>query len=99
MIADNVSEPALTELAVPVVFVPREDSILRFCIDYRKLNAVPKRDYYPIPRMDEYIDSLGDATVISMLDAKSGYWQIEIDDEKKVRMYSHPTMVYIASNV
>jgi hypothetical protein len=51
---------------------------MRFCIYYMKLYAVTVRDSYPLPRMDERIDSLGDASVFSTLDCNSGYWQIQV---------------------
>jgi RNase H-like domain found in reverse transcriptase/Reverse transcriptase (RNA-dependent DNA polymerase) len=52
---------------------------MRFCIDYRRLNALTVRDSYPLPRMDECIDSLGDARIFSTLDCNSGYWQIPVE--------------------
>ena len=60
-------------------------------MDYRKLNAVTVRDSYPLLRMDECIDSLGDATVFTKLDGNSGYWQVEIaeDDRDKTTFASH----------
>ena len=83
MLSAQVIEPSSSEWASPVVFVPKKDGTLRFCVDYRRLNAVTKRDAYPLPRMDECIDSLGEATIFSTLDCNSGYWQIEIDDRDK----------------
>ena len=64
-----------TEWVAPVMFAPKRDSTLRFCVDYRRLNAVSVRDAYPAPRIDECIDSLGDAQIFSTLDANPGYWQ------------------------
>ncbi len=61
-----------------MVIAPKPDGSSRFCVEYRRLNALTKRDPYPIPRMDECVDSLGDAVVFSALDANSGYWQIPI---------------------
>ena len=83
MLSQGVIEPYTAEWASPVVLVPKKDGTLRFCIDYRKLNAITIRDSYPIPRMDECIDSLGEATVFTTLDCNSGYWQIPLSEEEK----------------
>ena len=91
MLRAGVIEPATAEWACPVVFVPKKDGTMRFCVDYRRLNAVTVRDSYPLPRMDECIDSLGDATVFTTLDCNSGYWQVEVaeEDRDKTTFASH----------
>lgn len=63
------------------MFAPKKDGTKRFCVDYRRLNALTVRDTYPIPRMDECIDSLGDAKVLTTLDCNAGYWQISLRRE------------------
>ncbi len=83
ILEQDIIEPATSEWAAPIVFAPKKDGSLRFCIDYRRLNAATKRDAYPIPRMDECIDSLGDAQIFTLLDANSGYWQIELDEDAR----------------
>lgn len=65
---DNIVEPAQTERASRIVFVEKEGDNLQICVKYSKLDAPTKRDSYPAPRMDERIDSLGEATIFSALD-------------------------------
>ena len=77
----GVIEPAQSAWASPVVIVPKPDGTPRFCVDYRRLNAVTVRDSYPLPRMDDCIDSLGNAVVFTTLDANCGYWQLPIRKE------------------
>jgi hypothetical protein len=64
---------------------------MRFCIDYRRWNTVTVRDSYPLQRVDECIESLGDASVFSALDCNSGYWQIPVspEDKEKTTFTSH----------
>ena len=78
MLRAGVIEPTSAEWASPVVSVPKKDGTMRFCVDYPKLNAVTIRDSYPLPRMDECIDSLGYATLFTTQDYNSRYWQMRI---------------------
>ena len=91
MLREGVIGPATTEWASPVVLVPQPDGSLRFCVDYRRLNAITVRDTYPLPLMDECIDSLGDSCVFSTLDCNTGYWQIPLHeaDRDKTTFCSH----------
>jgi hypothetical protein len=73
MLNQGVIEPTTSEWASPIVLVPKSDGSYRFCVDYRRLNAITIPDTYPLPRMDECIDSLGDAAVFTTLDCNSGY--------------------------
>ena len=78
-----VIEPSTAEWASPVVLIPKPDGSTRFCVDYRRLNALTARDVYPLPRMDECLDSLGEAEFFSTLDANTGFWQIEVSPEDR----------------
>lgn len=64
---------------------------MRFCIYYRRLNTIIVQDYYPIPRMDKCLDSLGTARVLSTLDANYGYWRMSVDKDsiEKTYLVSH----------
>lgn len=84
MLAESAIEPAKTEWAA-LVLVLKKDEILWFWVDYRNLNAVTKRESYPKPRVEEWIDLLGKATIFSTLDANNKCWQIEIDDGNKAK--------------
>jgi hypothetical protein len=67
----------------PVVVAKKKNGKLRLCVDYRKLNAVTKRDNYPLPRIDEILDSLGSSGYFSTLDLAFGYWQVAMDEASK----------------
>ncbi|MCW5672650.1 MAG: DDE-type integrase/transposase/recombinase [Hydrogenophaga sp.] len=84
MLEANVIQPSTSPWSAPVVMVPKKGSTeLRFCIDYRALNAVTRQDAYPMPRIEDTLDKLGKATIFSTLDLASGYWQIPIREEDK----------------
>jgi Reverse transcriptase (RNA-dependent DNA polymerase) len=91
MLAEDIIEPATSEWSSPVVLVPRRDGGMRFGVDYCKLNNLTERDVYPLRRLDECIDSLGDAVVFSTMDANSGYWQVLMhpDDRDKTTFTCH----------
>ena len=81
----GVIQPFCSPWASPVVLVPKKDGTLRFCVDYRRLNAVTKKDVYPLPRVEDLLSSLGGAKYFTSLDLASGNWQVELDDDARQR--------------
>lgn len=67
----NLAEPAQSEWPSKIVSSSKKDGLLRFCFDYRFLNAINIRDSYPIQIMDKCNDSLGNDKVFPTLDANS----------------------------
>ncbi|GMF41536.1 unnamed protein product [Phytophthora fragariaefolia] len=65
------------------ILVRKKDGEVRFCIDYRALNKVAKRDMYPLPRIDDTLEALSGALLISTLDLRVGYWQIGVAPEDR----------------
>lgn len=66
-----------------MVLVKKKDGSVRFCIDYRALNAVTVKDVYPLPRVDETLQALHGATRFTSLDLHAGYWQLGVAEEDK----------------
>ncbi|KAI5609495.1 hypothetical protein C0J50_9467, partial [Silurus asotus] len=69
--------------ASPAVIVMKKDGSIRFCCDYRKLNQVTCKDAYPLPRVDESLDALGNAKLFSTLDLTAGYFQVAMSDKDR----------------
>ena len=80
MLQHGVVQPSTSPWAAPIVLVKKKDGTTRFCVDYRKLNDVTRKDAYPLPRIDETLDALSGAKIFTTLDLASGYWQVEVDD-------------------
>lgn len=69
--------------ASPIVLVRKKNGSIRLCIDYRKLNLRTIRDAYALPNIEETFTALSGAKWFSVMDLKSGYYQVEVAEEDK----------------
>ena len=69
-----------------VVLVRKKDGTLCFCVDFRHLNAQMKKDSYPLPHIQEALESMAGSAHFSSMDFKSGFWQIKMAPEVQQHM-------------
>ena len=91
MLLSNIIQPSASPWSSPVLLLEKPNGEFRFCVDYRRLNEATKKDAYPLPRIDETLDALGNAAWFSTLDLQSGFWQIpmKIADMEKTAFATH----------
>ena len=83
MLLNDVIEPSESPYSSPIVLVKKKDGSIRFCIDFRKLNAITIGDACPIPDHDNIMLKMHKAIFFTKLDMTKGYWQIEIAESDR----------------
>lgn len=83
MIAKDIVEVSNSPWSSPVVMVRKSDNSWRFCVNFKRVNAVSEPDAYPLPYPSAILDQLKDAKYLSTLDIKSAYWQIPVAERSR----------------
>ena len=85
MLTGGQIEPSDSPWSSPVVLVTKKDGGTQFCVDYHRLNDATVKDAYPLPRIDDTLDMLASKQWFSTLDLASGYWQVSLSQEPRVK--------------
>ena len=85
MLEKGIIQKTRSPYSSPVVLTRKADGSYRFCVDFRELNRITVKDAFPMPTADEIFSQLYQAKVISLIDLRSGYWQLPmaVQDRKK----------------
>ena len=95
LLDNDFIEPSQSDWSSPCILVPKPDGTFRMCTDYRKVNSVTKTDSFPVPRMDDCIDNIGQAKYVTKFDLLKGFWQIPLTDRaKEISAFVTPDGLY-----
>ena len=95
LLNNNFIEPSQSEWSSPCILVQKPDGTYRMCTDYRKVNNLRKLDTFPIPRMDDCIDKIGNSKYITIFDLLKGFWQIPLTERaKEISAFVTPDGLY-----
>ncbi len=78
LLQHGLAEPSKSPWSSPCLLVPKSDSSLRFCTDYRKVNDITKPDSFPLPRLEDCVDRVDSSQFVTRLDLLKGYWQVSL---------------------
>ena len=95
LLENDFIEPSQSNYSSPCILVPKSNGTYRMCTDYRKVNSVTKTDSFPIPRIDDCIDKVGNSKYVTRFDLLKGFWQVPLTDRaKEVSAFATPNGLY-----
>ena len=95
MLKNDIIEESQSNWSSPCILVPKHDGGFRFCTDLRKVNDKTKSDSFPIPRIADCIDQIGNAKFVSTFDMLKGYWQVPLTQRaREISAFVTPSGLY-----
>ena len=95
LLENDFIEPSQSNYSSPCILVPKSNGTYRMCTDYRKVNSVTKTDSFPIPRIDDCVDKVGNSKYVTKFDLLKGFWQVPLTDRaKEVSAFATPNGLY-----
>ena len=95
MLDKDMIESSQSSLVSHCVLVPKPDGLIRYCTDYRKISVLSKTDSFPIPKMEDCIDWIGNTKYITKCDLLKGYWCVPLTEcAKEISAFVTPDGLY-----
>ena len=85
LLENDFIEPSQSNYSSPCILVPKSNGTYRMCTDHRKVNSVTKTDSFPIPKIDDCVDKVGNSKYVTKFDLLKGFWLVQsyaVWDEK-----------------
>ena len=95
MLKNDIIEESQSNWSSPCILVEKHDGRFRFCTDFRNVNDKTKSGSFPIPRIAECIDQIGNAKFVSTFDMLKGYWQVPLTQRaREISVFVTPRGLY-----
>ena len=78
LLAKEFIRSSVSSWDAPILLVKKKDESMKLCIDYKRLNKVTIKNKYPLPKIDDQLNQLLEASVFSKIDLRSWYYQIKV---------------------
>ncbi|GFR21948.1 retrovirus-related Pol polyprotein from transposon 412 [Trichonephila clavata] len=95
MLKYKIIEPGPSEYTSPMILVETPGRDPRPCIDYRKLNEMTRTEFYPIPNIEQRVETVAADKFITLIDLTKGYWQIPLSPRPRKSLHLLPALAYI----